>query len=527
MHLGILVSFIWWLCRIAGLLKRARSVICIIALCVFLMIVPPRAPTLRAAIICFVFCLSFLFRRRTNHLNNLSLAAIVLLLMRPTGLFEAGWQLSFASVLGILIFTDRIYFFTYENVTRWSFFKTTKKRNLLIRLASKAADYSLALLCVGLAAWLGGAGILLYHFYTINPLTSLWTVIVFPLVVLILAFGYLKIIMSFLLPTLSYFLGIMVNDISALMLWIVNFIASLNLSEILIGHIPVIVVIIYYCLLIFIVFGHIRRLFIKQAVYSASVLVLLLVLGGLKWQRSYRQNLVLTALDVGHGQAIVIQLPNSKNLLFDTGSLYIKDVGQRIVVPFLQYSGINSIDAIVISHNDIDHINGIPEIARSWDVRHIYAASTFFQDYDKWGTSRFLKSSVAESGLDIKRLPDELRVKGTDKINFIWPNEQALKAQYLSENDKSLVSLIEFGNSRILLCSDIEKTAQKRILQLYPDLRCEVMVVPHHGSINTLDENFTDKLDGQIYICICDHRQFERLQEKSQGNKTGWARKNN
>jgi competence protein ComEC len=129
---------------------------------------------------------------------------------------------------------------------------------------------------------------------------------------------------------------------------------------------------------------------------------------------------------------------------------------------------------------------------------------------------------VAESGLDIKRLPDELRVKGTDKINFIWPNEQALKAQYLSENDKSLVSLIEFGNSRILLCSDIEKTAQKRILQLYPDLRCEVMVVPHHGSINTLDENFTDKLDGQIYICICDHRQFERLQEKSQGNKTGW-----
>jgi beta-lactamase superfamily II metal-dependent hydrolase len=92
----------------------------------------------------------------------------------------------------------------------------------------------------------------------------------------------------------------------------------------------------------------------------------------------------------------------------------------------------------------------------------------------------------------------------------------------LSENDKSLVSLIEFGNSRILLCSDIEETAQKRILQLYPDLRCDVMIVPHHGSINTLDVNFTDKLDGQIYICICDSRQFERLQGKNQGYKTGW-----
>ncbi|MHC4417638.1 MAG: ComEC/Rec2 family competence protein, partial [Planctomycetota bacterium] len=63
LHLGILIGIVWWLCRVAGLLKRGRAIICIVAICIFLLIVPPRAPTLRAAIICFVFCVSFFFRR--------------------------------------------------------------------------------------------------------------------------------------------------------------------------------------------------------------------------------------------------------------------------------------------------------------------------------------------------------------------------------------------------------------------------------------------------------------------------------
>ena len=114
LHLGILIGIIWWLCKTAGLMKPARAVVCIIAIVIFLLIVPPRAPTLRAAIICCVFCVSFFFRRHPNPINALSLAAIILLLIRPTQLFEAGWQLSFATVLGILLFAERIEFFIYD-----------------------------------------------------------------------------------------------------------------------------------------------------------------------------------------------------------------------------------------------------------------------------------------------------------------------------------------------------------------------------------------------------------------------------
>ncbi|MHC4230426.1 MAG: ComEC/Rec2 family competence protein, partial [Planctomycetota bacterium] len=117
MHLGILFGIIWLAAKTAGLMKRPRAMICAIAVGVFLIIVPPRAPTIRAAIICWAFCASLLLRRRPNPINTLSLAAIILLLMRPTQLFEAGWQLSFGSVVAIILFTKRIEAFLNELLT--------------------------------------------------------------------------------------------------------------------------------------------------------------------------------------------------------------------------------------------------------------------------------------------------------------------------------------------------------------------------------------------------------------------------
>ena len=114
MNFGIVIVIIWWLCRIIGLMKPARAAVCPIAAILFLLVIPSQAPALRAAVMCFVFCASFFFNRHPNTLNSLSLAALILLLINPMQLYEIGWQLSFAAVLGILLFTDRINFFLYR-----------------------------------------------------------------------------------------------------------------------------------------------------------------------------------------------------------------------------------------------------------------------------------------------------------------------------------------------------------------------------------------------------------------------------
>ncbi|MFQ6035546.1 MAG: ComEC/Rec2 family competence protein, partial [Sedimentisphaerales bacterium] len=382
LHVGILVWIIWQLCRTMGLMRCTQAIVCITAIGILLLIVPPRAPILRAAIICFVFCLSLFFRRYSNPLNTLSLAAIILLLMRPTCLFEAGWQLSFAVVLGLLLSCHRIHFFLYKKITGLAWHKEALKTKPFFRINPSPGPDLLTLFSTCLTAWLCGAGILLYHFYTINLLTSIWTVIAFPFVAGILIIGFLKIILSFLLPTVALGLGIIVTGLADLLIWIVQgiaswHIASWNISQILIGHVSLAPIILYYCFILFAAFVYFRRPLLKRAICAVMTLSLITFLGVTKWQRTSRDNLVLTCLDVGHGQAILAQLPGKANVLFDAGSLHESDIGRRIVAPFLDYSGISKIDAIIISHNDVDHINGILEIAEHCEVTGVYANDAF------------------------------------------------------------------------------------------------------------------------------------------------------
>ncbi len=516
MHLGILVGIIWWLCKTMGLAKRGRAVVCIISIGVFLLIVPPRAPTLRAAIIAWVFCLSFFFRRHSNPINTLSLAAIILLLIRPTDLFAAGWQLSFASVLGIILFSDRIYFFIYEKITDISWFKDKTKTKPFYRIISKLRSYILGLFSVGLAAWLGGAGILLYHFYTINLLTSVWTVIVFPLVAGILTIGYLKMVLSFLLPSVASVLGIFVTGLAGLLILVVKLIAHLDISHILIGHIPITPVILYYCSIAFAFYVYFRRPLTKKIILTTMFSAAFIFLGVTKWQRTHRDNLVITCLDVSHGQAILAQLPGGANILFDAGSLHKSDVGRRIVVPFLDYSGLSKINAVIISHNDIDHINGIPEIVEHCEVNDVCANESFFNNADQWGTAKFLTDRLLEQDHKIQRLGKDLKLGSKAKIRVLWPSEQICRNDKLSDNDKSMVCLIEFADKKILLCSDIEKFAQREILRLYPRLRADVVVVPHHGSAKTAEPNFLENFDADIFVCSCGRSQYEKQQVNSE-----------
>jgi competence protein ComEC len=513
MHLGILFAIIWWLCEIAGLMKPGRAVVCAVAIAVFLLVVPPRAPTLRAAIICWVFCASIFFRRYPNPINTLSLSAIVLLLMRPTQLFEAGWQLSFAAVLGLLIFTDKISDFLHENINNWvwknQLSQTKSDRSLLERFADKVTT----LFSVGLAAWLGGAGILLYHFYMITPLASLWTILVFPLVGAILTLGFFKMILFLPLPSLSLVLGYIITFLSEKLIWIVKFIADLNISQILIGQVSPGLVIFYYGIILFAGYAYLRRPLIKKAILTTALAGMIIFLGVVKWQKTHRDDFVLICLDVGHGQAIFAQLPGQANILFDAGSMYKSDVGRRIVAPFLDSIGTNRIDALMISHNDTDHINAIPEIAEYCKVGRIYANEDFFERTDQYGTAAFLKGCLNDAGFEIEHLSETLNLSNEAKITTLWPCKKNRYDEPLSDNDKSLVSLIEFAGRKILLCSDIEKFAQRELLRLYPGLKADIVVAPHHGSVNTLEPDFLQSLNAKFLVCSCSQNQYEGMNQ--------------
>jgi len=516
MNFGILVGMIWWLCKIAGLAKRAKAAVCIIAAAMFVLVVPPNPPAFRAAIMCLVFCSSFFFRRQSNPFNSLALAAVILLIIKPTELFEVSWQLSFAAVLGILLFTGLIEDFIYEKGTDWFRIKERQKTKGFLRIIPDPRS----LFAISLAAWLASAGILLYNFYTIQPLTSIWTVAASPFIAVISFAGYLKLLIGLVSPTAASILDVIIKPLSSCLIWLVKCMARIDVSQVLIGHVSVWLVVFYYCVILFIAFIHFKRPFVKKVISVLMVLAIIIFLGITKWQRTHRDELIMTCLDVGHGQAILAQLPGKGNILFDAGSLHKSDIGRRIVAPFLDYSGINRIDSIIISHNDVDHINGIPEIVEHCDVNGVYANDTFFTDMktDPNGTAKFLETLLSKNDFKIKGLED-LNLNNAAKIKILWPNKKATYYEQLSDNNKSLVSLIQFSNVKILLCSDIEKFAQVELLRLYPDLKADVVVVPHHGSSKTAEQHFLENLNAGILICSCGRRDYERQRTTRAENK--------
>jgi competence protein ComEC len=390
---------------------------------------------------------------------------------------------------------------------------------LIFRIIAGPGPFLLNAFSVSLAAWSCSAGILLYHFYTINWLTSIWTVIVSPLIAIVSIMGYLKMIVAFVLPSAAAGLGSIANELSSLLIWTVKLFASWNISEILTGKVPAGIVVFYYSLMFFAGFACFRRPLVKSVIVTAAALAIIVFLGATKWQRTHRDSLYLTCLDVGHGQAILAQLPGKGNILFDAGSLHISNIGNRTVVPFLNYSGISKIDCIIVSHNDVDHINGIPEIIENCRVSGVYANEAFFEEKQK-ETAKFLNDWMNK--LNKKRLKKhkDFNLNSGAKIKFLWPDKLADANERLSENDKSTVLLIEFAGSTMLLCSDIEKTAQARLVKFFPALNPDVVVVPHHGSVRTTNAGFIENLQPKILIYSCDRKQYERLQPLDSKNKT-------
>lgn len=521
MNLAVLFGVIWWFCKLAGLPKRVRAVICMAATAAFLLAVPPMAPIFRATVMVWAYCLAVLFGRRVNALNSLALAAIVLLLMRPTQLFEAGWQLSFSAVAGILAFTARIEDFLHERTRGW-FRETDRRAGRAAGLARITGRHAIQLLAAGTAAWLGNAGILLYHFYTITPLASLWTVLASGPVAAIVTLGFLKIILAFVLPTAAAILGLVLPVLADVFIWIVKAAAWLDFSSTLIGHTPLAVILLYYGLVLFAAFIPLQRQALKKWLCVAMTVALLLTLVSMKWQRTYRNHVSLTCLDVGHGQAILVQLPGARNILFDAGSMYIDDVGTRIVLPCLDYLGVSRLHAVVLSHHDIDHINGVPEVVDRRRVDHVYAGDAFLTSTQTAPTARLLLDHLETRGVKVSRMPETIEA-GPARVRLLWPAGDANVAPELSDNDTSLVCAVELAGRRALLCSDIERPAQQRMSVLWPDLKADIVVAPHHGSVRTLDPGFLPQLNASVLVGSCARRDLDQGRVvQATGRTRGW-----
>lgn len=191
--------------------------------------------------------------------------------------------------------------------------------------------------------------------------------------------------------------------------------------------------------------------------------------------------LVAHFLDVGQGDANVIELPNGEVMLIDAG---IKSSGDKIV-EYIEDLGYSDIDYVVATHPHADHIGGMAEVIASFDIGTIYmpkAVSTS-QTYED------LLETIQDKGLSIHTGKAGVSVLDTDDltIEMLAP----VSDDYSNLNNYSIVLKITYGNTSFLYTGDAE---EENLNEITGDIHADVLKVGHHGSDTSTSASFLEKV---------------------------------
>ena len=213
---------------------------------------------------------------------------------------------------------------------------------------------------------------------------------------------------------------------------------------------------------------------LRRAAFLCALFALALVL-----RRPARTQTALTMLDVGQGDCFVVEFAGGGAVLVDAGSSSAQDVGNKVIVPYLQQQRITQVYALFLSHPDADHINGTEALLKERTILvERVAASRISADSEAYAA---LAQTAGENGADWLWLEtgDVLRVK---ELSFsVWSG--GIKDG--NTNDESMLLLMEGGGFSALFTGDMEAEAEAAIAD-WPDV--DVLKVPHHGSETSCGE---------------------------------------
>ncbi|MCP4711186.1 MAG: DUF4131 domain-containing protein [Planctomycetes bacterium] len=524
-HVGLWSGFVWALASLLRLPRFYRGLFTLAALLAFMLIVPPRAPILRAAIISAIFCLAYMTRRTPSNLNLVCFAAIILLLWRPLDLFSPGFQLSFIVVIGIIIFADagarrklirlpnqldKIAIEPHDEVPWWKY------------LYQKTAKFIIALFSVAIVAWLVGLPLIAYHFNRFTPYAILGSVCLFPLISLTLLLGFTKLLLTGLFPVVGFILAPPLHYLSQATIFTTQSLAQLPAANINTVSPPLWFIAFFYLLLIHAAFSVKRGYPIARPTILAIGTWIFAFFILLPFNANRNQTR-LDLIAVGHGCAAIVQLPDGKVICYDAGSMSNFNAGQYTLTPYLRSYGITRIDAVFISHSNLDHYNALPELCQNFKVAAIYTTEYFPQEPSR--ATQYLIENINELNIPVKTLspgpftfPDHTPSADTYQIEVLWPLDQNLTGP-IDTNDSSLVLRIDSDNGSILLCGDIEKHPQRKLIDSLPKnkLNADILLLPHHGSASSTLPEFINTINPKLSLAsnnATQQKSLETLQNK-------------
>ena len=411
-------------------------------------------PVVRAAIMAAAILLGRALDVDADVANQLGLAALALLAIRPAWITDVGFQLSFGATLGLLAFVGPL--------TRG-----VPALPLRLELALAASIAAQAALAPLLAFW----------FHRVAPAALVMNLAAVPLsgAVLLTGIGVLAAsvlgrapadLVGMLAWTTAHALRLS-GDLGPLVHWLDFRVPSPSWSMLAL----------HLCGLVWLSRGwRFRGL---AAVLGGHVL---LVAGPTHVPVDGR--LHLTVLDVGQGDCLLLRSPGGRNLVVDAGGSHARrfDPGERLIAPQLWGKGVSAIDAIVVTHAQLDHVAGVPFLLKAFHVKEVWEGPSPVGDR-VW---RQVDAAVAASGAARRGLAAGVSIVWDGvRLDVLGPQPPA-RAPLRGRNEDSVVLRVGLGEVSFLLAGDVEGDGLAA-LQL---ARVDVMKVPHHGSRSTSPASF-------------------------------------
>ncbi|MBT8486415.1 MAG: ComEC/Rec2 family competence protein, partial [Phycisphaerae bacterium] len=488
MHLGIVVAMVLGLSRLAGGGPRLEGLVILLAVGGYLFLVETRLPVVRAGVMAACFGLGRLLGRRGRLDGIVAFGGVALLAARPDDLFRAGFQLSFAVVFGLVYLTPTVR-------RRWF----GPPRRDLAGPVAMLRERSRDAIAAAVVAWVVATPIIMYHFGILSPLTVPLSLIALPFVTAVLGLGYAAMLLDPLLPSVAATLEPVLRGVTDMLLTIAQIAdatpgASVNVIP------PPAVWTIGMGVWTW-VWGRTPNASSRRRRRVVTVTGAMLVAGyaTVGVPHPWRPALRLDMLAVSDGSSILLGCGRER-LLFDAGSMSHPDAGRTRIVPALRRLGVRRLNAIAVSHPDLDHYSAVLEVVDAFPVDAVLLTPAFRRHArrDTSGPEAFLLAALRRRGCPTETIvAGDARRLGGATLRWRHPDRDDV---FDADNDGSMVVDIDVAGRRVLLTGDLDRDGIATLLSRHPFLRADVVELPHHGSAGPAVTRLIEHVDPRYLL---------------------------
>jgi competence protein ComEC len=457
--------------RRAGVPRLPEAVLVTATLWAYAILVGADVPVVRAALMAGVLLLGRTVDLDSDLANLLGLAAFGLIVVRPSDVGDAGFQLSFAATLGLLVLS--------RPVAAWL-------PPLPLRL-----EWALA---ASAAAQLALVPLLLSWFHRLAPAALVLNLLAVPLASAVLVAGLAVVAASAFGAWMSSVAGQVAWWLAHALLASGQVVRGVPFLDARLPSPSPAAAAVYLIGLTLVAWGRRRRL----ALGVTALGLVAMVFGHPVPSGDGR--LHLEVVDVGQGDCLVLRSPRGRTWMVDAGGSFDRafDPGEVVVGPHLWDAGVTVIDTLLLTHAHPDHVGGVPFILRSFRVGEVWEGPAPRQD----PTYSELDAGLARSGVARRTVFRGVRGLWDDvAYEVLGPAPQGPGSRR-TRNDDSVVLSVSLGVVRFLLAGDIESHGEEA-LQAPPAL---VLKVPHHGSRTSSTPAFVARVAPRVAVLSVGYR---------------------